>query len=90
MVVKYICNATWKTCKIPISILNSNYVFFKYPIHKCILSLCSVKVETICSNYILLFIPVCVGRYIEEANTSKCRIIGNFCSQTYGSEVRVA
>ena len=27
-VVKYICNATWKTRKIEISIINSNYVFF--------------------------------------------------------------
>jgi hypothetical protein len=32
MRVKYICNATWKTCKIDISILNSNYVFF-YPLY---------------------------------------------------------
>jgi hypothetical protein len=28
VVVKCICNATWKTCKIEISIINSNYVFF--------------------------------------------------------------
>ena len=28
MVVKGICKATWKTCKIDISILNSNYEFF--------------------------------------------------------------
>jgi hypothetical protein len=79
MVVKYICNATWKTCKIEISILNGNY-FFLYLIHKCIFSFMVCKGRNKLQQ-LNTSLHSSVWRYIEGANTSKYRIIGNFCSQ---------
>lgn len=88
MRVKYICNATWKTCKIDISILNSNYVFFiPYTQLYFILMICYGRNKL---QHLNTSLHSGVWRCIEGANTSKYRIIGNFCSQTYGSEVRVA
>jgi len=88
MVVKYICNATWKTCKIEISILNSNYVFF-YILYTNVFYPYDLQRSKQVPAFKYFSSLQCVAAD-RRSQYFEISIIRNFCSQAYRSEVRVA